>query len=127
MKIFAQEISDGLKEQLEKSTSLAFEMIPVVSEVTKADVQVPDLDSVSQNLDLMYFNSVLASVGWNKNDDVFDAKELWRARSTPVNKKINYMHDEKDIIGHMTNSNVIDFSGRLFPDGNDDVKFTRRF
>jgi hypothetical protein len=119
MKIFDQEIKDGLTEKLSSSCSLAFELIPsVVAEPMQAIADVPSLDDVSKNIDLLYFNSVLASVGWNKNDDVFDAVELWRARATPVNKKINYMHDEKDIIGHMTNSSVIDFSGRPIPDGN---------
>jgi hypothetical protein len=111
MIIFDRERKDGLAEKLEASSSLSFELLPDILNTSSANVSVPDLEEISKNRDLLYFNSILASVGWNKNDDVFDAKEMWRARGTPVNKKINYMHDEKDIIGHMTNSNVIDFHG----------------
>ncbi len=120
MQIFAQEIKDGLGEKLTNSNSLAFEIFPSIENVAVAD-KVPDLEEVSNNVDLVYFNSILASVGWNKNDDVFDAKELWKARSTPVNKKINYMHDEKDIIGHMINSNIIDFNGKLIVGDEDSI------
>lgn len=129
MHIFAQEIKDGLTEQLVKSNSIAFEIVPsvIMDSVGSTFNGVPSVEDISQNVDLLYFNSVLASVGWNKNDDVFDTKELWRAKSTPVNKKINYMHDEKDIIGHMTNSNVIDFSGRFVPDNLNEESLPNNF
>jgi hypothetical protein len=129
MQIFAQEIKDGLAEKLTQSNSLAFDLQLGNLNVCKASEYdgVPSLEDVQQNIDLLYFNSVLASVGWNKNDDVFDRKELWSARNTPVNKKINYMHNEKDIIGHMTKSNVIDFNGRFIPDNVTDESFPSNF
>jgi len=52
--------------------------------------------------DLYYFKSILTSIGINKNDDYFDAGETWAARHTPEDKQINYEHNERDIIGHMT-------------------------
>ena len=63
--------------------------------------------------DLFYLNSVLVSAGWNKNDDVFAVDQLWDARNTPVNKQFNYMHDDTDIIGHMTASIVMDQEGNV--------------
>lgn len=61
--------------------------------------------------DLHYLNCVLASVGWNKNDDVFDLGEFWAARRSPEDKPFNYMHNELDIIGHMTSTIAVDESG----------------
>lgn len=63
--------------------------------------------------DLFYFDSILVSVGWNKNDDVFDAGELWKARATPVDKQVNFMHDEKTIIGHMTDAFILNEDGNI--------------
>jgi hypothetical protein len=60
---------------------------------------------------LYYLKSILVSTGWNKNDDVFDPKELWEAKSTPEDKPFNFMHNEKDIIGHITANEVVDFDG----------------
>lgn len=64
-----------------------------------------------EQFDLYYMNCVLVSTGWNKNDDVFDANETWRARTSPEDKQFNYMHDETDIIGHITDNMVVDFEG----------------
>lgn len=119
MQIFTQEINDGLADKIANSNSLAFELIPSIIDNIYPPAKADERLSTNENIDLLYFNSVLASVGWNKNDDVFASAELWQARNTPVNKKINYMHDEKDIIGHMTNSNVIDFNGKFVP--NDEI------
>ena len=37
--------------------------------------------------------------------------ETWVARKTPEDKPFNYMHDEMDIIGHITANRVVDFEG----------------
>jgi hypothetical protein len=58
--------------------------------------------------DLYYLSSILVSTGWNKNDDVFDLGETWGAKDTPSDKQFNFMHDEADIIGHITGSVVLD-------------------
>lgn len=63
--------------------------------------------------DLFYLESVLVSVGWNQNDDVFDKEETWIARTTPVDKQFNFMHNERDIIGHLTSSKVVDFNKNI--------------
>jgi hypothetical protein len=71
-------------------------------------------NAVAENkdqLDLYYLKSVLVSTGWNKNDDVFSNDELWVARKTPEDKQFNYMHNEEDIIGHITSNEVVDFNG----------------
>ena len=41
----------------------------------------------------MQMESILASVGVNKNDDVFLADELWKSRMSPVLKPVNWEHN----------------------------------
>jgi hypothetical protein len=119
MKVYKSEIKDGLGEVIQ-SNSIAF-----CSEATPYSPTEFDMSSfkaVAENknqLDLYYIKSILASAGWNKNDDVFDTAEMWRARSTPEDKQFNYMHDEKDIIGHITGSYVSDQTGNKIDDINE--------
>jgi len=70
-------------------------------------------------IDLHYLESVLVSCGWNKNDDVFLAQSTWDARGTPEDKQFNFMHDENDIIGHITGSYVLTKDGKAVADGAD--------
>jgi hypothetical protein len=127
MQIFEQEFKDGLAEQIAKSSSIAFELIPTKSDDTiKKELidgfsEMPDLADAVKKVDLFYFESVLASVGWNLNDDIFDPYELFAARNTPVDKKINYMHDEADIIGHMKISRAVDLNGKLILNTQKDI------
>ena len=58
----------------------------------------------------------LVSTGWNKNDDVFQTKATWDARNTPEDKQFNLMHNENDIIGHITGSYVVDKDGNVVED-----------
>ena len=127
MKAYAQEIEDGLQELIENNTTIAY-CAPVISETntlsTTAGKYEEDRalalnflgleDTQAENkeqIDLYYLSSVLVSTGWNKNDDVFNPQEMWEARSTPEDKQFNYMHNEKDIIGHITANYVVDFEG----------------
>lgn len=66
-----------------------------------------------EDWDLFYLSSILVSCGWNLNDDVFDPAETWAAKDTPINKQVNYMHNEADIIGHMIASLVLDENGNV--------------
>lgn len=67
-------------------------------------------------IDLYYLEAVLVSTGWNKNDDIFIPEEMWLARNTPKDKPFNFMHDEGDIIGHITGCYVEDFEGNRIDD-----------
>ena len=58
--------------------------------------------------DLQYIYSILATTGWNRNDDVFDKYEMWSARNTAEDKPFNKSHDPKTIIGHITGNVVVD-------------------
>ena len=127
--IYQSEINDGLAEQIQNNSVAyvaAANRAPVPSLEDNNDLQdilaqnISDaklhvaLRSIAENkdqIDLYYIKSVLVSTGWNKNDDVFDPQELWDARNTPEDKPFNFMHDEKDIIGHITANEVVDFQG----------------
>ncbi len=120
-KIYQTEINDGLAKAIQANTTLAY--------ITEAKPYKPS-DQIKEKLtslistantdikqeDLFYINSVLVSIGWNKNDDVFTPHDTWLARSTPVDKPFNFMHNEKDIIGHMTASIAVDKDSNIIPD-----------
>jgi len=121
MKIYQSELDSGLEEAIKASASVAYASpvsIYIPSKKQKEDIrqiifaQEETLAENKDQLDLYYLNSILVSTGWNKNDDVFDTKETWSAKDTPVDKQFNFMHDESDIIGHITSSIVIDENGQ---------------
>lgn len=114
MKIYAQEIADGVSERVKNDTTVAYCSQAVLSN-EKYDIEsLLDKVKASSNpnqIDLYYIKSILVSTGWNKNDDVFDAGQTWAARSTPEDKQFNLMHNENDIIGHITGCYVVDRDG----------------
>jgi hypothetical protein len=120
IKIFKKEIEDGVAEAVKAQASIAY-CSPAMLHTGSVDLVVGNVKSkrlinkiVAQNKDqndLYYLESVLVSTGWNKNDDVFLAGPTWEARATPEDKQFNYMHDENDIIGHITGSYVLDANG----------------
>ena len=124
IKIYEQEIQDGLEEAIASNSTIAYcsEILNFTDTISISDLGGDEakakadnlFESAAQNndqIDLYYLSSVLVSSGWNKNDDVFDSQEMWQARSTPEDKQFNFMHNEKDIIGHITGNYVVDFEG----------------
>ena len=99
---FASSIKDGTKKLVTEDLSSRFK-------IAKSSAN-PD------QYDLYYKHSILASVGWNKNDDVFDKFPTWNARNTVADKQLNLGHNELNIVGHMTDSYVIDSMGNVIPD-----------
>lgn len=125
MKIYAQEIADGVSERVKNDTSIAYCSAAVLSDKTESDAVNLLLDKVKASsnpnqIDLYYLKSVLVSTGWNKNDDVFDPSQTWAARSTPEDKQFNLMHNENDIIGHITGCYVVDREGNKVSAENSD-------
>jgi hypothetical protein len=120
MKVYQQEILDGLSENIKAQASIAY-CAPAlfVSDidndkswnVSLSTIEKIKASSNPNQIDLYYIKSILVSTGWNKNDDVFDANQTWAARTTPEDKQFNFMHNENDIIGHITGSYVVDRNG----------------
>ena len=108
-KVYKKEISDGIAEDISSSNTMAYASLAIPyspSEEELKELKILSGESIAKSnpeqLDLYYLNSVLVSTGWNKNDDVFDVGQVWDARKTPEDKQFNFMHDEADIIGHIT-------------------------
>tara|TARA_Y100000593_G_scaffold93217_1_gene187261 strand:- start:7285 stop:8742 length:1458 start_codon:yes stop_codon:yes gene_type:complete len=124
IKIFQKETDDGIGELVKSTASVAY-CSPAT--IQKDEASFPELKSLSDaemerlgiakaenkdQIDLYYLESVLVSTGWNKNDDVFMTKATWEARGTAEDKQFNFMHDENDIIGHITGSYVLSKDGK---------------
>jgi hypothetical protein len=127
MLVYKAERDAGLTERILTNASLAYtsrielvENKPEITDRIKALAQAHQAVATNEGqLDLHYMKSILVTVGWNKNDDVFDKAETWAARSTSEDKPLNYEHNPNDIIGHITGNYVIDLSGKIV--GNDSV------
>ena len=116
MKIYPQEISDGVADLVQSSASVAY-CAPAIlctggdAETIAFAEKVKAESANPKQLDLYYIKSILVSTGWNKNDDVFTPEATFAARNTPEDKQFNFMHNENDIIGHITGSYVVDKEG----------------
>ena len=118
VKVYPSEVADNISDLVELNNSIAFdcEILPSDKTVVPEEKEIKQSfaflgESAEKQEDLYYLNSVLVSAGWNKNDDVFGCEQLWSARSTPVNKQFNYMHNDSDIIGHITAAMIVDHEG----------------
>ena len=119
MKLYKQEIADGVADLVQSNASIAFcspALISNPSEQEELENKIKASSSNPDQIDLYYIKSVLVSTGWNKNDDVFNADATWAARDTPVDKQFNLMHNENNIIGHITGSYVVDGQGSKVDD-----------
>jgi hypothetical protein len=80
------------------------------------------------DLELFYpTRSILATTIWNKNDDVFSPQHTWAARHTPVHSPTNIDHDHKKIVGHITDSWVINAEGELIADDTEEKDLPSKF
>ncbi|NDD83993.1 hypothetical protein EBZ38_06910 [bacterium] len=111
MKIYKQEVLDGIAEKVQADTTVAYCSQAVVCPVNHEISQKIKASANPKQIDLYYIKSILVSTGWNKNDDVFSPEQTWAARTTPEDKQFNFMHNENDIIGHITGSYIVDRSG----------------
>jgi len=120
MNVYKKELQDGIGELVQKQVSIAYCSPAILS--AEHDLNPSCVNKVIANsanpkqIDLYYIKSILVSTGWNKNDDVFAAATTWAARKTPEDKQFNFMHNENDIIGHITGSYVVDRDGKILAD-----------
>lgn len=63
--------------------------------------------------DLQYLTAIFVSSGMNKNGAVFLGSELCKASKTIAHKAVDIEHDERAIIGQITNSVYMDHAGKL--------------
>lgn len=117
MEIYQTEKDDGLESYISSSLSIAYSTnvekmelaeIPSLSSLAKLMEENIALAVESGQPDLYYIYCILATLGWNLNDDIFLREEVIAAKQTPVDKPFNRMHQQEDIIGHMTSSRLLD-------------------
>ena len=103
MQVYKQEKLDGLEEIISSKASISFASLAEPS-APQLSSQMKNIKSIAsiEDKDLYYVQSILVTSSWNKNDDIFDAHEIWLAKDTPSHKPTNLEHNEHDIIGHIT-------------------------
>ena len=107
LEIFEQEKLDGLGEALAyHSIAYNLDLKQASEEIIAETAKWVATAGITQP-DLFYMDSILATLGWNLNDDIFLKEEVYPARNTPVDKPFNKMHNQEDIIGHMTSSRLL--------------------
>ena len=116
IKIYQNEINDGIGDLVKSTASVAYCAEATVQKNIPEEVVAKAVAENKDQIDLFYLESVLVSCGWNKNDDVFLPEATWAARNTPEDKQFNFMHDENDIIGHITGSYVLTKDGKAVAD-----------
>lgn len=116
MHIYPAEKEAGLSEALSAKSSIVYASIAEKSntvEPTKKKIKENKAFAGIEDTDLYYTQSILVTTSWNKNDDIFDAKEVWMARETPTHKPTNLEHNESIIVGHITSNWPIDDDNNL--------------
>ena len=117
MNIFEYEINDGLEHAIKASASVCYASVAEPSLCLDSKIlKRPKSLASADDSDLYYVQSILVSSSWNKNDDIFDKAEIWKARHTPEDKPTNLEHDESAIIGHIISNWPIDDNGQLIDD-----------
>lgn len=121
MHIFDQEIKDGLEENIKAQACVTYASLvqPCLQKPPSKVSIKQDFESSTAAIndsDLYYVQSILVSSSWNKNDDIFDKAEVWKARNTPEDKPTNLEHDENIIIGHITANWPITEDGEIIDD-----------
>lgn len=103
--IYQQEIDDGLKEKFGTQLSITYEVPVLLATNKNYKGKVKNVGTIVGKLnedDFLYeYPAILATAGvWNKNDQVFDKFEVWKAKYTPLNKPANLEHQPSEVVGH---------------------------
>ena len=112
MQIFQQEYDDGISELISSSKSISYASLAEPLCIDSVSKKMKAFGSV-QDADMYYVQSILVSSNWNRNDDVFDPEEVWKAKETPEHKPTNVNHDENLIVGHIISNYPITEDGIL--------------
>lgn len=123
---YAAERKDGLVEKIQQNRVVASLSPLLVRELDQNVVEAfaKNLSSAfageeGDKFDLHQLYTILVTVGWNLNDDVFGVKEVWAARHSPEDKPFNFEHEPRKIIGHITGCAAVDDDYKLIPDDTD--------
>jgi len=107
-----------IAEQIRANVSIAYVSPAVKFEPTDQEAKIIAsyfTQGNERDPDLYFVKSILVTSCWNKNDDVFDKAEMWKARHTPEDKPSNIGHDERKVVGHITSCWGITDDGDIIP------------
>lgn len=135
--VYSAEAKAGLTEQLQNNkviatlSPLADKVIPnklreTLELKTKNHLSATAAEGVDQ-FDLHKLYTILVTVGWNLNDDVFGVKQVWAARHTPEDKPFNLEHNPRNIIGHITGCVAVNDDYELIDDETNDDDLPAKF
>lgn len=122
MHIYKHEQTDNIVDKILANTSVAYSTEAQLCTKKDINLVVAELNDNNKSIssftdeDLYYVQSILVSSSWNKNDDIFDKKEVWAARRTPEDKPTNLEHDEDQIVGHIVANWPITLDGDIISD-----------
>lgn len=119
--VYKAEREAGLVDKISTNASVIYASMPVkVEQLCPTDRQESKIKDIARTLstnigqiDLFYTSAILATIGWNLNDEVFDKKEVYIARSTPEDKPLNIEHNPRKIVGHITSNYMMDVDGKV--------------
>lgn len=100
MQIFQQEYDDGVADAISANASVIYASHIELCDNKNNNKYLKAIAAVNDS-DLYYTQSILVSTSWNKNDDIFDKVEVWKAKNSPEDKPTNLEHDESNIVGHI--------------------------
>jgi len=129
MNIFPQEKEDDLSDLLSAKSSIVYASLAEKSQCPEVKKQIKENKAFAgiEDSDLYYTQSILVTTSWNKNDDIFDPKEVWLAKDTPMHKPTNLEHDESLIVGHITSNWPINDDGDLIEENMDENNLPEKF
>jgi hypothetical protein len=130
MQIFEQEINDGIADAVRSQACISYASIAQPCEQKPQSVTINEefkSSAAINDSDLYYVQSILVSSSWNKNDDIFDKQEIWKARNTPEDKPTNLEHDENIIIGHITANWPITEDGEIIDESIDPTELPEKY
>jgi hypothetical protein len=82
--------------------------------LSKAALALSLPEEADRQMDLLYMTAIFVSSGTNKNGAVFLGSELIKARNTIKDKAVDIEHDERSLIGQITNYVFLDPEGTAF-------------
>lgn len=112
--IYKAEIEAGLAGAINKNSFIISSVLePSKTSISKEEIKNLNISEANSQFDLYSLNTILVTVGWNKNTDIFDKAETWAARGTAEDKPLNINHDHTKIVGHITSCSVINAEGKV--------------
>lgn len=125
--VFKAEVEAGLAEQIRDSGTVAY--ASAIEPFPAHERQAPFFAQAEEDDDLILYRlrTLLATTGWNLNDDVLDGREVWAARHSPEDTPFNLGHECDRIIGHIVGSYVIDDEDHVVADDSKDSELPGRF